>query len=130
LGGLLQIHNIYATGFTLDNSRAKWLIDPQHNGFMSYCPTVTYWQFHFEPTCSLFWPFSYSFRGDVFARNVRIDIGASLRADPHSGVPVVNFYNSYIDLAQSSIQLSGDCVVQIIGWFANFFKAPLNVIIN
>ena len=91
---------------------------------------ITNWHIHFEVLYIVIWPIEYSFRVDLLAKNVLINNGLSLEADTHTGRPIVNFFNTYVDLAQSSVSLSGDFIVAIIGWFSNFFKTPLNILIN
>lgn len=128
--GFVQVRNIYAKDFTMDSSRGKFTIDEKQRGIMMNWDKITNWHIHFELWYILFWPIEYSFRVDLLAKNVLIDNGLSLQADTHSGKPIVNFFNTYVDLAQSSVSLSGDFIVEIIGWFANFFKTPLNILIN
>ncbi|TNV80078.1 hypothetical protein FGO68_gene16659 [Halteria grandinella] len=128
--GFVQVRNIYARDFTLESGRGKFTIDEKKRGVMMNWDKISNWHIHFELWYILFWPIEYSFRVDLLAKNVLIDNGLSLQADTHSGKPIVNFFNTYVDLAQSSVSLSGDFVVEIIGWFANFFKTPLNILIN
>jgi len=92
--------------------------------------SVTNWHIHFDTLFTLIWPLSYGVGVDIFAKNVNLDNGLKIQAEPHTGTPIVNFFNTYLDLGQSYIQLSGDFVIAIIGWFANLFKDPLQVIIN
>lgn len=128
--GFVQIKNIYAKDFILDNTRGKFTIDEKQRGVMMLWDKITNWHIHFEVLYIVIWPIEYSFCVDLLAKNVLIDNGLSLEADIHTGRPIVNFFNSYVDLAQSSVSLSGDFVIAIIGWFSNFFKTPLNILIN
>lgn len=128
--GFVQIKNIYAKDFTMDSSRGKFTIDEKQRGIMMLWDKVTNWHIHFEVLYIVIWPIEYSFRVDLLAKNVLINNGLSLQADSHTGRPIVNFFNTYVDLAQSSVSLSGDFIVEIIGWFSNFFKTPLNILIN
>jgi hypothetical protein len=128
--GFVQVRNIYAKDFTVDTTRAKFTIDEMQRGIMMNWAKITNWHIHFELWYILFWPIEYSFKVDILAKNVLIDNGLSLQADKHSGAPIVNLFNTYVDLADSSIAFSGDFVVYILGWLANFFKTPLNILIN
>lgn len=76
------------------------------------------------------WPIEYYFNVDINFKDATLDNGLSLKADPHSGRPIVNFFDTYFNLAQSYVQLSGDFVIAIIGWFTNFLKVPIQILVN
>lgn len=103
LGGLVEVLNIRVTGFGLNTARAKWAIDPAQNGIMMNWPDLAAWNIHFEPFVGLFWPIEYSFDVDINFKDATLDNGVSITADPHSGTPAVNLFNSYIDLGLTQI---------------------------
>lgn len=128
--GFVQVRNIYAKDFKIDTTRAKFTIDQQQRGIMMNWAKVTNWHIHFELWYILFWPIEYSFKVDVQFKDALLDNGLSLQADTHSGAPIVNFFNTQIDLAQSSIGFTGDFVIEIIGWLSNIFKTPIQILVN
>ena len=128
--GFFQVKDIKVSGFTTDNTRAKFTIDEKKRGIMMNWAEVTHWNIHFKCLYILFWPFEYSFNVDFEFKNALLDNGLSLQADSHTGAPIVNFFNTEIDLGRSAVHLSGDFVIAIIGWFTNFFKLPIQVLLN
>lgn len=78
----------------------------------------------------MIWPIEYSFNVDLNFKEATLDNGLSLKADPHTGRPIVNFFDTYFNLAQSYVSLSGDFVIEIIGWFTNFLKVPVQILVN
>jgi hypothetical protein len=76
------------------------------------------------------WPIEYYFNVDINFKEATLDNGLSLKADPHSGRPIVNFFDTYFNLADSYVQFSGDFVIYIIGWIANFIKVPIQILVN
>jgi len=91
---------------------------------------INSWNIHFTVLYILFWPIEYSFNVDINFKDATLDNGLSLKADPHSGTPVVNFFNTYFKLANSYVQFSGDFVIYIIGWITNFLTVPVQVLVN
>ncbi len=87
------------------------------------------WNFHCKFRFNLLL-FHYSVALDVKMKDILLDNGLSFKADKQSGAPKVNLFNTKIDLGSSSISLTGDFVAEIIGWFSNIFKTPLNILIN
>ena len=83
------------------------------------------WNIHFECLYILFWPIEYSFDVDINFKDATLDNGLSLKADSHSGTPIVNFFDTYFNLADSYVEFSGDFVIYIIGWITNFLKFPV-----
>lgn len=88
------------------------------------------WNIHFQCLYIVVWPIEYYFNVDINFKEATLDNGLSLKADPHTGRPIVNFFNTYFNLAQSYVQFSGDFVIEIIGWFTNFLKVPVQILVN
>lgn len=128
--GFFQIRNIGVKGFEIDTTRAKFTIDEKQRGVMMNWALLKSWNIHFELWYVLLWPIEYSFRVDINLKDCTLDNGLSLQADSHDGAPIVNFFNTEFDLAQSSVHFSGDFVIAIIGWLTNFLKTPIQVLVN
>jgi hypothetical protein len=80
---------------------------------------------HFEPLAIFVWPIEYGFKCDINLKNVILDNGLSLDANTHNGAPIVNFFNTQLLLGDSSIKLSGDLAIYIIGWLSNILVTPI-----
>lgn len=92
--------------------------------------TLKNWDMHFECLYIVIWPIEYSFNVDIKMKDAVLDNGLSLQADPHTGRPIVNFFDTVFNLASSSVSFSGDFVIEIIGWLTNFLKVPVQILIN
>ena len=110
--------------FTVDPSRANFSIDKDKHGIMMNWAEVTWWNFHTKFTWNWLL-FKYTVKLDVNVKEGTLDNGLSIQADDHTGAPEVNFFNTYVNLGKSYIELHGDFVAWIIGWLSNIFKTPL-----
>jgi hypothetical protein len=128
--GFFQINNIAVTDFQIDTARAKFTIDEKKDGVMMNWATLKNWRIHFECLYIVVWPIEYYFDVDIILKDAILDNGLSLKADPHSGRPIVNFFETYFNLGASSVHFSGDFVIEIIGWFTNFLKVPIQILVN
>jgi len=86
--------------------------------------------FHCKVYYNIFWPLSFSFNTDVKMKDLLLDNGLSITANDHTGTPMINFFNTEVDLGKSSLRLSGNLALWVIGIFANMFKLPLQILIN
>lgn len=128
--GFFQVKNIRVQNFQVDPARGKFTIDEKKNGVMMNWATLKNWDIHFECLYIVIWPIEYYFDVDIKLKDATLDNGLSLHADPHTGTPIVNFFDTVFNLANSSVTFSGDFVVEIIGWLTNFLKVPVQILIN
>ena len=76
--GFIQILDIKVSGFTTDNTRAKFTIDEKKRGIMMNWAELTHWNIHFQVVYILLWPFEYWFNVDFEFKNALLDNGLSL----------------------------------------------------
>jgi len=126
----IQIKEISLTNFKVDPARAKFTIDKKNQGIMMNWAKLLTYDFHCKVYYNIFWPLSFSFNFDAKLRDVVLDNGLSITANCHTGTPAVNFFNTHIDLGKSSISMTGNLAMWIIGMFGNLFKLPLQVLVN
>ena len=126
----IQIKEISLTNFQIDPSRAAFTIDKARQGIkMDWAELITY-DFHCKVYYNIFWPLSFSFNFDAKLRNVVLNNGLSITANDHTGTPSVKFFDTSIDLGKSSISMTGNLAMWLIGMFGNLFKLPLQILLN
>jgi hypothetical protein len=128
--GFFQIREIAVRNFQIDTERTHFTIDPKKDGVMMNWAKIKSWNIHFECLYIVVWPIEYYFNVDINFKEATLDNGLSLKADPHTGRPIVNFFDTYFNLAQSYVHFSGDFVIEIIGWLTNFLKVPVQILVN
>ena len=128
--GFFQIREIAVRNFQIDTERSHFTIYPKKDGVMMNWAKIKSWNIHFQCLYIVVWPIEYYFNVDINFKEATLDNGLSLKADPHTGRPIVNFFDTYFNLAQSYVQFSGDFVIEIIGWFTNFLKVPVQILVN
>ena len=128
--GFFQIREIAVRNFQIDTERSHFTIDPKKDGVMMNWAKIKSWNIHFECLYIVVWPIEYYFNVDINFKEATLDNGLSLKADPHTGRPIVNFFDTYFNLAQSYVHFSGDFVIEIIGWLTNFLKVPVQILVN
>jgi hypothetical protein len=89
------------------------------------------WNFHCHVKYTVVpYIMSFSWNIDVKMREIIFNNGLSIAANDHDGRPILNFFDTEILLGKSEIDLSGNFAMWIIGWFSNFFKLPIQILLN
>lgn len=92
--------------------------------------TIKNWNFVFEMKVKPLVVITYHWKISIFWRDVTLDNGLSLQADPKKGTPIVKFFNSHLGLGSSSYKLEGAFVAELVAFISNILKMPIQVFIN
>lgn len=127
----VKITDISFKDFDIDPARASFDIDEKNHGMHLKWAKLNNYQFHCHVRFGILLFIAVNWDIDVYLKDVILDNGFTLTADPHTGAPHLNLYSTSLDLGNSYYRMSGNFIMWLISLVTDFLlKYPLQVIID